>query len=224
MKKKTIIEQLKEQFIKAKQNESLECPVMIEDFILPHLSESEKRELRSQLEDLVIGEEEFIQLVKSSINLDKLWQERISPGLTARLLETKHPSTWQRIKNFVRHGQEAYSSELQKMFSGYILNFQQAKPVQANLRTPFKLNPLKSPNVDVLIQFICAQDNENQGTLYMHFQPRNRSDSKSLNGIRLILCDLNWIPIKPKKVAKIRKQLAKFKDVDISKQYKVRVS
>ena len=91
MKKDLTKDELKAAFIKSKQNESLDCPTKIEDFILPYLSESEQQELRKELEEWVAGEEEFVQQVKSSVDLDTLWQEQIAPGL-AKILSFPPPS------------------------------------------------------------------------------------------------------------------------------------
>ena len=102
MKKQLTIEELKQEFIKAKQDESLDCPVRIEDFLLPHLSESEKQELRVDLEQWIAGEEEFVKSVRSSIDLSELWRERIAPGLMNMLSSPEQDDLWETAIQILR--------------------------------------------------------------------------------------------------------------------------
>ena len=95
MKKQPTIEELRELFIKAKQDESLDCPVRIGNFLSPHLSESEKQKLRKDLEEWVACEEEYVKSAKSSIDLDKLWRERIAPGLVDMLSSPEQDALWE---------------------------------------------------------------------------------------------------------------------------------
>jgi len=82
MKKQLSVKELKMKFIKDKQRETLNNPIKIEDYLESYLSESEKQELFTQLNELVSDEKEFSLLVESSIDLSKLWHERIAPSLT----------------------------------------------------------------------------------------------------------------------------------------------
>ena len=81
MEKRLSIKELRQKFIKDKQREVLSNPVKIEDYLEPYLSKAQKQELRVQLEELVAGERDFGRFIESSINLGRLWSERIAPGL-----------------------------------------------------------------------------------------------------------------------------------------------
>ena len=102
MKKQLTIEELKQEFIKARQYESPDCTTKIEDFLLPHLSEAEKQELRVDLEQWIAAEEEFVKSVRSRIDLSELWRERIAPGLMNMLSSPKQDDLWETAIRLVR--------------------------------------------------------------------------------------------------------------------------
>jgi len=83
MDERLCIRELRQRFIKDKQRESQDSPVKIKDYLVPYLSDSDRHELRIQLEELVAGEEEFGRFVESSIDLGELWSDRIAPGMAA---------------------------------------------------------------------------------------------------------------------------------------------
>ncbi|MFC1716290.1 hypothetical protein ACFL6S_21635 [Candidatus Poribacteria bacterium] len=192
----------------------------IDDLITPDLTETEKRNLRRELEAWTQEQIREIERIEAETDWDTFWDGKILPYIQA---PKSRPPIWQRIRSSFLPKKKAYADQVQQTLAGYIPMFSKGKAVFAG-NPLYELPEIEGPSMNISIHFTRSTVDDTHGTLYLRFQIRDNGSAKVLNGIRLELCNSKGESISPRKQAKIRSLRAEFSDIDLTRDYTVHAS